>query len=134
MDAPRLPPELLVGLPPAVVGFIRALLAENAALQARVAELEARLNRNSTNSSKPPSTEVLGELRGVPRSRGQVGASERRGAAALAGPVAERHAARPGCHANMDETGWKEAGRTAWLWVAVTASFTVFRVAFSRGR
>src|SRR5262249_23324498 len=26
------------------------------------------------------------------------------------------------------------SGRTAWLWVAVTASFTVFRVACSRGR
>src|SRR5687767_11055686 len=57
MDARTLPPELLAGLPPAVAEFIRAILAENAALKARVAELEAKLNRNSTNSSKPPSTD-----------------------------------------------------------------------------
>ena len=56
MDAPTLPPELVAGLPPAVVEFIRALLAENAALKARIAELEAKLNQNSTNSSRPPSS------------------------------------------------------------------------------
>src|SRR5438046_3068350 len=34
-----------------------ALRAENAALQARIRELEARLGQNSTNSSRPPSTD-----------------------------------------------------------------------------
>jgi transposase len=88
----------------------------------------------SLNASKAQAAEVLGELLGVPISPGQVCAIERRAAAALAPAVAELHAALPGCHVNMDETGWKEAGRTAWLWVAVTAAFTVFRLAFSRGR
>ena len=259
MEARTLPPELLAGLPPAVVEFIQAILAENAALKARVAELEAKLNQNSSNSSKPPSSdppavkrapdrpatgkkrggqpghprhervrlpptrvidhkparcdgcrrplagndpdpawrqvwelpkaqpdvtehrfhtlgcracgatttaerpagpagygphlqaavvyltgslnaskaqaaEVMAELLGVPLSTGQVCAIEQRAAGALAPAVAELQAALPGCHVNMDETGWKESGRTAWLWVAVTASFTLFRVAFSRGR
>src|SRR5216684_2570958 len=33
------------------------LLAENAVLQARVAELEARLGQNSSNCSRPPSSD-----------------------------------------------------------------------------
>jgi transposase len=69
MDVPTLPPELLAGLPPAVVEFIRSLLAENAALKARVADLEARLNQNSTNSSKPPSADPPGVKRAPPRSK-----------------------------------------------------------------
>lgn len=42
----------------ALVGELRA---ENAKLVARVAELEARLGQNSTNSSKPPSSDGLGK-------------------------------------------------------------------------
>ena len=68
MAQPGLPPELRAGLPPAVVQFIQALLAENAALQARVAELEARLGRNSTNSSKPPSSDSPAVKRAPPKA------------------------------------------------------------------
>src|SRR5262245_1256040 len=57
MDARTLPPEWLASLPPAVIEFMHAILAENAALKARVAELEAKLNQDSTNSSKPPSSD-----------------------------------------------------------------------------
>jgi transposase len=49
MTAPTLPPELVENLPPPVVAYIRFL-------EAKIAELEARLNPNSTNSSKPPSS------------------------------------------------------------------------------
>jgi transposase len=69
MDSPGLPPELLAGLPPAVIEFIRALLAENAALKARVAELEARLGQNSTNSSKPPSSDPPAVKRAPPKAK-----------------------------------------------------------------
>lgn len=69
MDSPGLPPELLAGLPPAVVEFIRAILAENAALKARVAELEARLGQNSTNSSQPPSADPPGVKRAPPEPK-----------------------------------------------------------------
>src|SRR5215207_2139533 len=69
MDSPGLPPELLAGLPPTVVEFIRALLADNAALRARVAELEAKLNQNSTNSSKPPSSDPPAVKRAPPKAK-----------------------------------------------------------------
>ncbi len=47
--------------------FLRAILAENAALKARVAELEARLGQNSTNSSKPPSSDPPAVKRAPPK-------------------------------------------------------------------
>lgn len=43
------------------------LRAENARLQARVAELEAQLRANSRNSSRPPSSEGL--VKPAPRSQ-----------------------------------------------------------------
>ena len=33
---------------------------------------------------------------------------------------------------HADETGWKQAGRRMWLWITVSATVTVFRVADSR--
>lgn len=41
--------------------------------------------------------------------------------------------ARRASIAHADETGWKQAGQRMWLWIVVTASVTVFRVADSRG-
>ena len=35
--------------------------------------------------------------------------------------------------ANLDETGWREGKRRAWLWTAVTAELTVFGIARSQG-
>src|SRR6478672_5530592 len=45
-----LPPEVFDALPPAVQAYIRYL-------EARLADLEARLGRDSSNSSKPPSSD-----------------------------------------------------------------------------
>ena len=42
-----------------LIALIAALRAENAALKARMAELERRLELNSTNSGKPPSSDGL---------------------------------------------------------------------------
>src|SRR6202041_789291 len=50
MTPPALPPEVFDALPPAVQAYIRYL-------EARLADLEARLGQNSTNSSKPPSSD-----------------------------------------------------------------------------
>jgi len=36
-------------------------------------------------------------------------------------------------HANVDETSWREEGKRAWLWVAVTALVAVFHICRSRG-
>ena len=50
MEATGLPEELRATLAPVVLAYI-------AALEGRVAELEARLNQNSRNSSRPPSSD-----------------------------------------------------------------------------
>ena len=42
-----------------LIALIAALRAENAALKARLAELERRLELNSSNSAKPPSSDGL---------------------------------------------------------------------------
>ena len=42
-----------------LIALIAALRAENAALTARLAELERRLGLNSSNSGKPPSSDGL---------------------------------------------------------------------------
>jgi hypothetical protein len=36
-------------------------------------------------------------------------------------------------NAHLDETGWREGGQRAWLWMAVTTWVTVFLVRLSRG-
>jgi transposase len=57
MDAPSpLPDDVLAALPPAVVAYIQWQSAQIVLLTARVAELEAKLGKNPTNSSKPPSS------------------------------------------------------------------------------
>ncbi|HVI52810.1 MAG TPA: IS66 family transposase [Candidatus Sulfotelmatobacter sp.] len=56
MDAPpALSPDVLASLPPAVVALIDWQAGQIRLLTARVAELEAKLGKNPTNSSKPPS-------------------------------------------------------------------------------
>lgn len=58
MDAPPpLPPEVLAALPPAVVALIQWQAAQIDRLTARVAELEGTVGKDSTNSSKPPSSD-----------------------------------------------------------------------------
>ncbi|MGC8988502.1 MAG: IS66 family transposase [Verrucomicrobiia bacterium] len=37
-------------------------------------------------------------------------------------------------HANIDETNWREGTRMLWLWTAVTAAATLFRIHGSRGK
>jgi transposase len=57
MDAPApLPPDIWAALPPAVVALLKWQAEQIARLTARVAALEAQLGKDSTNSSKPPST------------------------------------------------------------------------------
>src|SRR4051794_16524415 len=57
MDAPPpLPPDVWAGLPPAVVALIEWQAEQIRRLTGRVAELEAKLGKDPTNSSKPPSS------------------------------------------------------------------------------
>jgi len=78
-------------------------------------------------------TEVLGDLFGVPLGAGSVSTLCQEVNAALSEPYEEvRAQVEVETHANVDETGWKQAGEKRWLWVAVTALCTFFVVAKKR--
>lgn len=69
MDRPAIIPEpLRDSAAPEIQAWIVALVEQNTALQQRVADLEARLNLNSTNSSRPPSSDPPGVKRAPPRN------------------------------------------------------------------
>src|SRR5215211_5025550 len=74
------------------------------------------------------------DLFGVPISPAAVCDLQQKTAAALEPVVREAHEHVAGKPANVDETGWREGRKRGWLWVAVTASVTVFLVRLSRGR
>jgi transposase len=78
-------------------------------------------------------TEVLADLFGVPMGPGSVSALCQEVAAALDEPYeGVRARVEAETCANVDETGWKQAGERRWLWVAVTALCTRFVVAKNR--
>jgi transposase len=59
---------------------------------------------------------------------------QRQAGEVLAGPMAEIvEAVRKAKAVHVDETGWREAGRKAWLWVGVAAGATAFGIHRSRG-
>jgi transposase len=84
--------------------------------------------------SKRTTHQVLEEVFGVPMSVGTISPLEQATTEALAAPVEE---ARTYVHeqevAHLDETSWRQGGKRAWLWVAVTSWVTVFVVRLSRG-
>jgi len=84
--------------------------------------------------SRRTTVELLRDLCGVPLALGSVSACEQAASQALATPVAAAHRfvqQQPVAH--VDETGWREARHRAWLWVAATATVTVFLVHTRRG-
>jgi transposase len=77
--------------------------------------------------------QLLQDLWKVRVSLGAVVRQEQRQSAALAPVVAEAQAVvQEAAVVNVDETGWREAQQRAWLWTAVTATLTVFRIDRSR--
>jgi transposase len=83
--------------------------------------------------SKRQVVQLCSDLLGLTISVGMVAKLERITAAVLERPVAElAEQVKAAEAANIDETGWREGGRKAWLWVVVTAAGIVFRVARSR--
>ena len=77
---------------------------------------------------------LLQDLCGVELALGSVTACEAAVSQAVAAPVAAAHAfvqQQPAAH--VDETGWREGRRRAWLWVAATATVAVFLVHARRG-
>lgn len=84
--------------------------------------------------SRRTTVALLRDLGGVALALGSVSACEAAASQALAPPVAAAQAfAQQQPVAHVDETGWREGRRRAWLWVAVTATVTVFLVHARRG-
>src|SRR5258708_24048793 len=77
--------------------------------------------------------QLASDLFGLSLSLGMVAKLERQTAAALQEPVDELRRQVRTQHVNIDETGWRESGQRAWLWVVVTSLATVFTIARSRG-
>lgn len=76
----------------------------------------------------------LADLFGLELALGTVTAYEQAASAAVAAPVAEAHAdVQQQAVVHVDETGWREGARRAWLWAAVTTLVTVFLVHARRG-
>ena len=99
----------------------------------RLAAVMAYLS-GARHDSKRGVDEVVETVFGVPLSLGTVTAVEQEVSAALAPAHAEAVAAvRQAPAKNVDETGWKEAGRLCWLWTAVTAQATLFVIHARRG-
>ncbi len=84
--------------------------------------------------SKRLTRQRMDEVCGVPMRVGTISPLEQATTAAVATPV---EAARTYVHtqavAHLDETSWRQGGKHAWLWVAVTSGVTVFWVRLSRG-
>ena len=83
--------------------------------------------------SKRQVVQLGSDLLGLTISVGMISKLERITAEVLEQPVAElAEAVKSAEAANIDETGWRENGRKAWLWVVVTSVGLVFRIARSR--
>ena len=77
--------------------------------------------------------ELLAALYGLPVSLGSVANLQGDVSAALAPVVDEVQAVVAVAPAlNVDETGWKQAGKSVWLWTVVTAVATLFCVKATR--
>ena len=84
--------------------------------------------------SKRMVQDLLSSVLGVELSLGSVSKLESNVSAALEVPVEEaRQHVQQAFIAHLDETGWREGRRKAWLWTAVTSMVTVFLIATSRG-
>ena len=84
--------------------------------------------------SKRTTGQVMDDLFGVPMSVGTISQSEKATTEVVAEPVEEARAyVQEQVVAHLDETSWRQGGKRAWLWVAVTSLVTVFLVRLSRG-
>jgi transposase len=76
---------------------------------------------------------LLHEFFGLPLSLGSVVEMQQTASAALKGVYEAIHTAvQHQDRCNIDETGWKEAGKRRWLWTMVSRIATVFLVSTSR--
>jgi transposase len=84
--------------------------------------------------SKRTTQQMMDDVFGVPMSVGTISQSEQATTEVLGEPVEEAcGAVEAQAVAHVDETSWRQGGKRAWLWVAVTSLVTVFVVRLSRG-
>jgi transposase len=84
--------------------------------------------------SKRTTQQMMDEGVGVPMSVGTISQLEQATTAAVAAPVEEAHTyGHEQAVAHLDETSWRQGGKRAWLWGAVTSWVTVVVVRMSRG-
>ncbi len=89
----------------------------------------------SYHLSKRQVPSLLEDLCGLKLSLGSVTLSEKAVSQALQEPVEEaRGFVEKQPLGNADETGWKEGGKLAWLWVLSTKLVSVFKVHARRGK
>jgi transposase len=98
------------------------------------AEAAAALLAGAGRLSERAVGRLMLHLLGLPISPGAICDLGRRTAAALAPAHAEALEHVRTLPAHVDETGWREGRRRAWLWAAVADRLAVFRVAAGRGR
>jgi transposase len=83
--------------------------------------------------SKRQVAQLCSDLLGLTISIGMIAKLEQITAKVLEHPVAElAEQVKTAEAANIDETGWRENGCKAWLWVVVTSLGVVFRIVRSR--
>ena len=105
----------------------------NSAFGPRLMALVALLS-GQYRLSKRGVQDLLSNVLGIDLSLGSVSKLEGNVSAALEAPVEEARQQVPqALVAHLDETGWREGRRKAWLWTAVTSTVTVFLIAPSRG-
>jgi transposase len=76
---------------------------------------------------------LLQDFAGLPISLGSVVDLQQTVSAALAPVYSDiQTTVQQQAHVNMDETGWKEAGKRRWLWVIVSTVATLFHLAVNR--
>ena len=84
--------------------------------------------------SKRNTQDLLSDCFGVDMALGSICPLETATSEAVAKPVAEAKVyVKDQSSANLDETGWRQENRRAWLWTAVTHLVSVFLIRFSRG-
>ena len=98
------------------------------------AQAIASLCTGASRLSKRTTPRLLDDLFGLSLSGGTISNLEAATTGALAAPVEEARAyVQEQASAHLEETGWREGGKRAWLWVAATTWVPVFWVRLSRG-
>jgi len=84
--------------------------------------------------SKRTTQQMMDDVFRVPVSGGTISQLEQATTEVIAGPIEEaRTYVQAQAVAHLDETSWRQGGKRAWLWAAVTNWVTVFLVRMSRG-